>query len=128
MRSMGPNRWLLGQHWCPLEPFAAAGPIAVGIAAGPEPVPETGLMESCVVWDADAAAGDVMPPHGAVMELGVASSGTLMPPQGVVMPPLGDVMELGAVSSGTRRTNRVCRHRHVSQSPNVGRSTNSSNC
>ena len=23
------NRWLLGQDWCPLEPFAAAGPIAV---------------------------------------------------------------------------------------------------
>ena len=44
-------RWLLGD-WCPLEPFAAAGPIA----AGPEPVaagarmmmpslPETGLIE-----------------------------------------------------------------------------------
>ena len=27
------NRWLLEQDWCPLEPFAAAGPIA----AGPEP-------------------------------------------------------------------------------------------
>merc|ERR1719277_1953841 len=23
------NRWLLEQDWCPLEPFAAAGPIAV---------------------------------------------------------------------------------------------------
>ena len=49
-------------------------------------MPETGLMESCVVWDADAAAGDVMPPHGAVMEL--------VPPQGDVMPPLGVVMPL----------------------------------
>ena len=34
------NRWLLERDWCPLEPFAAAGPIAVAgpIAAGPEPV------------------------------------------------------------------------------------------
>ena len=37
-----PDRWLLGQHWCPLEPFAAAGPIAVGLMPlGPMPLGST---------------------------------------------------------------------------------------
>ena len=65
MRSMGPiaavgpiamvwwpNRWLLGQHWCPLEPFAAAGPIA----AGPEPV-AVGPEATGVKLDSARAAG-----------------------------------------------------------------------
>ena len=45
------NRWLFERDRCPLEPFAAAGPIATG----PEPVPETVWKlavcdETCSLW------------------------------------------------------------------------------
>ena len=116
-------RWLLGD-WCP-EPFAATGPIATlgPIAAGPEPVPssETGLMEMCVVGDADAAAGGrdaaargcdaVVVGDGLCWAdgaagggLGAAAAGGLAGVDGAaggaLVPPL----------PGPCRTNRVCRH------------------
>ena len=117
------NRWLLEQDWCPLEPFAAAGPIAVDRRWA-----RTGAVDDAGVPDepclsprhvegstnssnlmrpmAPPVGALVVPPlPGALPGSGVvgdadAAAGGLVPPQGAVM---------GAVSSGTRRTNRIRR-------------------